>query len=169
MSETKQVADIYFEILDKKYVIEYQCSNVNYERFEERRFLYSTLGIHDIWVFGIENFNLYKKKSGSRKFKAIENNLYSSNKNIYYFNPFKRKFYKVHGRLYKEVWSTKLNEDNFYIDRGEIKLPKEINLMFRVLLDKFLLKVQNEKQKKNDKTYHHNEYPIVKNLQYKAT
>lgn len=130
--ETKQIADIYFEKFGKKYVIEYQCTPTTFERYLDRRFLYSTVGIEDIWIFGIENFNFgkFSINNGKKfKLKAMEQNEMNRYKSICHFDPFKRKIYKsfYHKSLpmiHKEKLSHKI--DNLFFHNGQIIFPTDI-------------------------------------------
>jgi competence CoiA-like predicted nuclease len=151
--ETKQIADLYFEKFGKKYVIEFQCSNTTIERYEERVFLYSTLDINDVWIFGKEKFNMGQMtKSNDFKLKAIEKRELNRKGEIYHFNPFKRHitksfYYKDKPIIFKDKLNTK--SDNFFIHKGKIYLPNEIELEWKELLDAFLnkCKIKYEKEK----------------------
>lgn len=55
--ETKQRPDLYFEINKKRYVIEFQCTPIATEYIQRHR-LYELAGITDIWVLGINKYNI---------------------------------------------------------------------------------------------------------------
>ncbi|WP_455768452.1 competence protein CoiA [Bacillus infantis] len=51
--ETRQIADIFIEFENGvQWVVEYQRSNINPEKIQERKKLYQKAGIKDIWVIG---------------------------------------------------------------------------------------------------------------------
>ena len=73
--ETKQRPDIYFEKDNQRYVIEFQCSPIATE-YLERHELYQLAKVNDIWVLGLEKYNITVSDSGiirhSEYFKTIE-------------------------------------------------------------------------------------------------
>lgn len=78
--ETKQRPDLYFEINNKRYVIEFQCTPIASE-YLERRELYKLAGINDLWILGTKKYNIEIFSdfiAHSDRFKEIEkyNNLY---------------------------------------------------------------------------------------------
>jgi competence protein CoiA len=71
---TKQRPDIYFEVDEQKYVFEFQCSPIATE-FIERRRLYQLANITDIWILGLEKYNLNIEEdyiTHSMHYKTIE-------------------------------------------------------------------------------------------------
>lgn len=55
--ETKQRPDIYFEYNNERFVIEYQCSPIA-TNYKERHRLYELAGVKDIWILGIEKYEI---------------------------------------------------------------------------------------------------------------
>lgn len=55
--ETKQRPDIYFEIENDRYVIEFQCTPIATEYLQRHR-LYELAGIKDIWILGTVKYNI---------------------------------------------------------------------------------------------------------------
>lgn len=100
--ETKQRPDIYFELDGVRYVIEYQCSPIA-TQYDERRSLYELAGIKDIWILGIENYEIIKEHENlymARRTKTIERDLmskkeyplmYLSDDNLYFTSTKKRR------------------------------------------------------------------------------
>lgn len=75
IASTKQRPDIYFEIQNERYVIEFQCTPIATE-FLERRELYKLAGINDIWILGTDKYNIELKNNSvahSKFYKTIEN------------------------------------------------------------------------------------------------
>lgn len=54
--ETKQIPDIYFEIENKRFVIEYQCTPILKSEYDTRHELYKLNDINDIWIAGFEKY-----------------------------------------------------------------------------------------------------------------
>lgn len=67
--ETKQRPDIYFEKNGKKFIIEFQCTPISTE-YKQRRELYKLNNITDIWICGLDKYNLQVKSLGKGKFTA---------------------------------------------------------------------------------------------------
>ena len=55
--ETKQRPDLYFEIDNKRFVIEYQCTPILKSEYNTRHELYKLNGIIDIWVAGLDKYH----------------------------------------------------------------------------------------------------------------
>lgn len=69
--ETRQRPDLYFEVDEKRFVIEFQCSPIATE-YLERHELYQLAGINDIWVLGTDKY-IEKIEVGNKfRNKAIE-------------------------------------------------------------------------------------------------
>lgn len=69
--ETRQRPDLYFEIGEKRFVIEFQCSPIATE-YLERHELYQLAGINDVWVLGTDKY-IEKSEIGNHfRDKAIE-------------------------------------------------------------------------------------------------
>ena len=69
--ETRQRPDLYFEVNDKRFVIEFQCSPIATE-YLERHELYKLAGINDIWILGTDKY-IEKAEIGNRfRDKVIE-------------------------------------------------------------------------------------------------
>lgn len=97
IKSTKQRPDIYFEIENDKYVIEFQCTPIASE-FLKRRELYKLANINDIWILGLYKYNLdidNDQISHSTYYKTIEqyNHIYLDviSSNIYINNSLIRK------------------------------------------------------------------------------
>ncbi|GED72531.1 hypothetical protein BRE01_62330 [Brevibacillus reuszeri] len=74
LPSTKQRPDIYFELENNKYVIEFQCTPIATEYFE-RRELYRLAGVNDLWILGMKKYNLVTNGSSishSSYYKTIE-------------------------------------------------------------------------------------------------
>jgi competence CoiA-like predicted nuclease len=143
IKETKQRPDIYFEQNERKYVIEFQCSNLTLERYFERRKLYELLDIHDIWIFGTD-FNF-------KKFKAVDKFFMQSHGRTYYLKPFKKQLYTVLKDSRDTYTQDMENYNNFYIEDGLIFSEFEIELGFKGSMRKInkSSKVFNEKEVDN--------------------
>lgn len=76
--ETKQRPDIYFEINNKRFVIEYQCSPIS-TKYKERHRLYKLAGICDIWILGFNKYGLNEIKTDTyiKATKTIEREIIS--------------------------------------------------------------------------------------------
>jgi len=94
--ETRQRPDIYFTKDKQEYVIEFQCSPIA-TKFNERRDLYRLQGIKDIWILGVDKYELGKWKSlknikakeikiKSMKTKAIEREIINSDDKLIYLS-----------------------------------------------------------------------------------
>lgn len=57
IKETKQRPDLYFEQNGTRYVIEFQCTPISTE-YLKRRELYRLAGIKDIWILGLEKYQI---------------------------------------------------------------------------------------------------------------
>lgn len=156
MPDTKQIADIYFEQFGKKFVIEFQCSNITLEKYLERSFLYSTMDIVDIWIFGTINFptNISGRRFGGTfenkmkfKLKALEDDQLNENKKLYHFNPFKKLLIKSFYENDVPIIKTQtLDKDIFFNGEG-FMYHEEINGNWRKLINSFM-KSYSEKNKK---------------------
>lgn len=76
--ETRQRPDLYFEKDDERYVIEFQCSPIATEYLERHR-LYELAKVHNIWIMGVEKYNLHIDKESyayhESRYKVIEKNV----------------------------------------------------------------------------------------------
>lgn len=91
--ETKQRPDIYFKYNNIEYIIEYQCSPIA-TKYNERHDLYRLNNIKDIWILGVNKFDIGNYNSiknieasidiDSVKLKTIEMEIYNQNKHILY-------------------------------------------------------------------------------------
>jgi competence CoiA-like predicted nuclease len=142
--ETKQRPDIMFEFLGKIFAIEYQCSPITIEEFNERRERYNLMNIIDIWVLGLSNFNF--KGHSKVKFKALDSDLYRINKFVLYLNPFKKTMHKIYlNNVFSSIVDSKI--DNLHVDtKKSIVLPGEVDFIFENLLHKNKKVNGNEKQ-----------------------
>jgi hypothetical protein len=88
--ETKQRPDIYFEYKKERFVIEFQCTPIATE-YLKRRELYKLAGIKDIWVLGVDKYQIHINKKGDpfhgKRYKTIENEL--KNTGLLYFDVLK--------------------------------------------------------------------------------
>lgn len=85
--ETRQRPDLYFEVDDKRFVIEYQCSPIATE-YLKRHELYQLAGINDIWILGTDKY-IEKSEFDNFRGKVIEKytNFYLDvYKNIFIFS-----------------------------------------------------------------------------------
>lgn len=57
IKETKQRPDLYFEQNGTRYVIEFQCTPISTE-YLKRKELYRLAGIKDIWILGLEKYQI---------------------------------------------------------------------------------------------------------------
>lgn len=87
--ETKQRPDIYFEKENERYVIEFQCTPIATE-YLERHELYKLANINDIWIMGVNNYNIKISEDG----KILRKN--------------RSKFIEKHSNFYLDVNSSKL-------------------------------------------------------------
>lgn len=74
ISETKQRPDLYFEKDGIRYVIEYQCTPIATEYLERHR-LYELAKVNDIWILGMEKYNISINEDGiihTSHYKEIE-------------------------------------------------------------------------------------------------
>ena len=72
--ETRQHPDLFFIMNGQKCVIELQCSPLS-TKFLERHELYKLAGIKDIWIMGLEKYNIQicdNKIIHSKRYKTIE-------------------------------------------------------------------------------------------------
>ena len=92
--ETKQRPDIYFEQDGKRCVIEFQCTPIATE-YLKRHELYQLAGVYDIWILGMNKYNLHIDDLGgvifhTKYYKTIEKHasyyLDSINQDIYFNN-----------------------------------------------------------------------------------
>lgn len=187
MPETKQRPDLYFEFDNNKYVIEYQCSPITIGQLRERKLLYRSNKIIDIWIFGTEKYDKDKEI-------ACQDYL----KNYLTLNPFNEKFifkkknYIWDGRkvdnfnkiiqVYKDSYyntekyiskANKTNEISNYL-HDLLKLDKfdNITLIISKLLDncnEFRIKldfIEHNKQVMNLNDYFNYIYSTGKNDRY---
>lgn len=92
IKETKQRPDIYFEINEFKYCIEFQCSPISSE-YNRRRELYSFIGVKDIWILGINKYHIKNiissiddKSAFELRIKTIENEIDFGSSPLLYLN-----------------------------------------------------------------------------------
>lgn len=144
--ETKQRPDIYFEIENKKYVIEFQCTPIASEYHEK----YKLNKISDIWVLGIDKYKIknqyinnngvilrrYGREKIIEKEQSWSNLFYLDVKNnlIIINNYFLNRFFK-RKRYRENYYAFELEEFNF--ENNKIVLRNE----------KFIKKLEEEKQK----------------------
>jgi hypothetical protein len=98
--ETRQRPDIYFEREEqgkiKKYAIEFQCSPIS-TKYNERHDLYRLNQINDIWILGIDKYDIGQFESLNNidanniklngiKTKTIEREILESNNKLLYLN-----------------------------------------------------------------------------------
>jgi competence CoiA-like predicted nuclease len=150
ISQTKQRPDLYFEIDDKKHVIEYQCSPITLKEYLERKELYKLNNIMDIWICGTENFNF--KLNGRLKMKALDKQLFLSS-SLYYINPFEEVIYSVYARSdyvvdFYKIRQQKFSDlNNFYVEEGKIFLSQTINDNFVIRLKNFITDIKNKEER----------------------
>ncbi|MEX0598319.1 MAG: hypothetical protein WD512_17660, partial [Candidatus Paceibacterota bacterium] len=76
-----------FEVDDKKFVIEYQCTPIATEYFERKR-LYDLNNITSIWILGTDNYKIHKKSkehiTHDTRLKVIEKE--TIKENLVYFD-----------------------------------------------------------------------------------
>lgn len=135
MPETRQRPDIYFKYNDGEYVIEYQCSPIA-TKYNERHELYRLNNINDIWILGMQKYNV----SSILNTKSIEREIYYTCNRIIYLNPFEGKgmFYKTDegGLKYRT------NYYNYYTE-SILKTKFDVNLM-KLEVDKLNINFFNE-------------------------
>lgn len=96
LPETKQRPDIMFNYHGKKCVIEYQCSPISSEYYD-RRDLYQSAGIKDIWICGTEKYiQCLHKGNGVKRLNTLEECC------GLYFNSTTKQFYKIDSALEKK-------------------------------------------------------------------
>ncbi|KOS61449.1 hypothetical protein FJQ98_16615 [Lysinibacillus agricola] len=163
--ETKQRPDIYFEFNNEKCVIEFQCSPIASE-FIIRRELYRLAGIHDIWILGIDKYNIEicsGEPNHMKRYKLIEKELLNNSliyldvkrkaiitdlnildinkkleNSIAYFQLSNKKEFD----LFSEYLSNKMSFviesiNNFIFDNG-IKINNELNSMLSDIKDTYI-------------------------------
>lgn len=117
--ETKQRPDLYFEINNKKYVIEYQCTPISSE-YLERHKLYELSGITDIWILGFNNYNIKNIELKNQYiYKALEIEkilMFNNDFNLCYLNTVNKSLHKINPYSIKALINRKTMFDiNFSI------------------------------------------------------
>lgn len=104
---TRQRPDIYFEMNNKMFVIEFQCTPIASE-YLYRKDLYKLANINDIWILGTLKYDVYERSNG----------------NVYHKPRFK--FIEQHEKLYLDTEKRKI-----FIGRDFIKqhLPYKLMVM----------------------------------------
>jgi hypothetical protein len=105
--ETRQRPDIYFTKEGQEYVIEFQCSPIA-TKFNERRDLYKLQNINDIWILGMDKYNLpsiksienciYNRYLFEKRMKTIEIEILNSN-NLTYIDTNNNRVYITNNKL----------------------------------------------------------------------
>ena len=170
--ETKQRPDLYFEDVDKnRYVIEFQCAPITVGEYFERHKLYEIAGIQDIWILGVEQYDMnnYLYKQGVRdwilkyKTNALERELYE-NPHIYYLNVLSSKIYIIRYsdvsnigkyKTYFEIETFYLNDINTtFLNQDMIFNSTMMNDGFKTILKKRIDRAeQSLKYKKYSEDY----------------
>jgi competence protein CoiA len=160
--ETRQRPDLYFEINNNRYVIEYQCSPIATEYLERHR-LYKLAKVYDIWIMGTEKYNLHIDKDGyashKSRFKVIEKNVnyylntnnhmvYFSNKLLYDKLPYKH--ISLGDYLSYELDDFDIINNNLFINNDSlnkfIKKDIELEQEFKIKKEKELLEIEKAKK-----------------------
>lgn len=92
IKETNQIADVYVEFRrGEKFAFEVQCSEITAEKWKERRKLYRSAGIRDIWLFGaafyseVQNdYNLEDKQL--LRLKSLLQLVNDKDRNVYFID-----------------------------------------------------------------------------------
>lgn len=148
--ETKQRPDLYFEVENNRYVIEFQCTPIATEYLQRHR-LYDLAGIKDIWILGTRGYNLYfseyREVSHSTRLKAIEKhtNLYLNvdNNNFILTDKVILNYYKPEYYNIPSYTSHSLNNSILTMDCPYIKLDNSI-------IENFMKKDNEVKQRLED-------------------
>lgn len=172
--ETKQRPDIYFEQNGKRYVIEFQCSPIATEYMERHR-LYQLANVNDLWILGIEKYNIIFNEDGvishKYRYKVLEEyaNIYLLvNESSFIIE---NNIVKQH-LPYHAVWLTKylkMDVDNFTYDfeRNTLKLTNQ-SLDYFIEQDKVANEIKVQEAIKDKQEYDSiNELIIELNNQYK--
>ena len=148
--ETRQRPDIYFEMDNKKYVIEFQCTPIATEYLERHR-LYELAGIRDIWILGINKYNLTIDDNSIYHLKRIKEIEKYSN---YYLDINKNSVIMKDKVIYNYFEYKILELQNYYIysindvkidnDKKQISPSNDILKQFTIEYDKKYIEYKNK-------------------------